>query len=151
MVSKTQPPIILGLIHAEWCGHCKNLQPHWKELTNDLKNNNQIQIVSIEASDSDKETKLSELNAKITDGNEKLQENGYPTVFLIQDGKLIYNNNDRTYESLSKWVKNYTSQRGGKRSDRKRSDRKRIDKKKKSTSRRVIRTRKTKKQISKKK
>jgi thiol-disulfide isomerase/thioredoxin len=29
--------IIIGLVYANWCGHCKTLAPEWKKLTNTLK------------------------------------------------------------------------------------------------------------------
>lgn len=72
----------LLLIHASWCGHCKNFIPTFQSICNRLnKNNDDFPCVAIE----DKE-----LN---TDGGylaNALDVNGYPTLkFFDQYGKII--------------------------------------------------------------
>lgn len=98
---------IFGLIHANWCGHCQQLMPIWKELKTELLNNsnkNKIRIVEIESEDSDKDYKIDELNNKYILNGDKISIEGFPTIFKIYDGKLEYFSNNRDYETMKNWI-----------------------------------------------
>jgi len=117
---KESKPVTIVLIHAEWCGHCKNLMPHWKKIEDEYDNHPEIEMVKIESKDDDKDVVINDLNGRIV-GEKKVEEEGYPTIYAIKGGALIKNENDRDYDSLKNWVGGLlsTSQTGGKRRNKK--------------------------------
>jgi thiol-disulfide isomerase/thioredoxin len=97
-------PVIVGVIHANWCGHCQALMPKWKIFKNQIKNNNKINVLEIEDSDHDKDKRIANLNLKINNKSVRLQASGFPTIFKIQNGNLEYYNGEREPESLKQWA-----------------------------------------------
>ena len=93
----------VGLIHAEWCGHCQTLMPIWKRMVSSMKGNKKFHVVEIESSDSDKDSRMSQINSKLSSDSEKLEANGFPTVFKVKNGKLEYYNEERQEEAMKKW------------------------------------------------
>lgn len=108
-IIKKRPKVIVGKIYANWCIHCMNLKPVWKNV---IKNTykkvtpESIRFVSIE--ETNMQNKLNTFYRKynIPENLKKSFENikGYPTIFKIKNGKVIYYNGDRSEKSLSKWV-----------------------------------------------
>jgi len=94
-------PIIVGLIYAEWCGHCKDMKKDWKNLTIFLKGK-VAKIHEIESTDADKETKINKLNNKYS--GERLQGNSFPVIFKIKNNKIQIYNGERDFESMKSWV-----------------------------------------------
>lgn len=93
---------IVGKIYADWCGHCQSLMPEWQKMKKLLSGKN-ITFKEIEQ----KQEKQSINNVNYTyliQSAEKLTSSGYPTIFMIKDGKLKYYNGDRNALALSKWV-----------------------------------------------
>lgn len=88
------------LVHAEWCGICKNLMPHWEQFENDnnIKTNKNIQVIRIK--DTEKH-KVRELEKEL---NQPIQVSGYPTIFLVKGGKVEHFNGERTKGGLLSWV-----------------------------------------------
>lgn len=97
-------PVIVGLIHAKWCGHCQQLMPKWIEMKQSLKVPHEI--MEIEENDPQKDIKIIDLNNKIQ-GNEEIFVNGYPTVFRIDNkGGLEYFENEREVDKLIDFFNN---------------------------------------------
>ena len=104
-------PITIGLVYAEWCGHCQSLKPIWKQLKHSLSSKKKFNIFELEDSDKNKDTKLKSVSKKINGGS--LQVNGFPTLFKISNGKVEYYNGERSLDALLKWA-NRTFTYGGK-------------------------------------
>ena len=94
-------------------------------------------MVKIESKDDNKDVVINDLNGRIM-GEEKIKEQGYPTIYAIRGGSLIENKQDRDYDSLKVWIGGLltSSQKGGKRRN----------KKQKTKTQRHHRIKKTKKQ-----
>jgi len=108
---KSSKPVTIGLIYAEWCGHCQTLKPEWKKLKQVLSPSKKFNIFELEDSDANKKTKLKSVSKKIDGGS--IQVNGFPTLFKICNGKVEYYNGERTVDALLKWA-NRTFSYGGK-------------------------------------
>lgn len=108
---KSSKPVTIGLVYAEWCGHCKSLKPIWKKLKHSLSPSKNFNIFELENSDANKEAKLKSVGKKTRGGS--IQVNGFPTLFKILNGKVEYYNGERTLDALLKWA-NRTFSYGGK-------------------------------------
>ena len=74
----------LVLYHAEWCGHCKNFLPTWREF---VKQHPEIKTEDIECS------------------NNKCENiEGFPTVILFKDNQQIQYNGERTIDGLYNFI-----------------------------------------------
>ena len=94
-------PIKVGLIYAEWCGHCKSMKGDWKNLKTFLKGK-VAKIFNIESADYDKDEQINKLNNEY--GGERLQGNSFPVIFKIQNDKIQTYNGNRDFESMKSWV-----------------------------------------------
>ncbi len=99
--------IMVGRIHALWCGHCKALVPEWSKMKKELsKQRGGYKFVSVEQSK--EEPHLERLNKylKIDDNAKKVQiQGGYPTIFKASNGVVEYYNGPRMAENLVQWAK----------------------------------------------
>jgi thiol-disulfide isomerase/thioredoxin len=96
--------IIIGLIHANWCGHCQALKPEWKKMKyNVMKSpsSSSYRFMEIEDSDKAKDYKINVINSKLKGG--KLEVNGFPTIFKIHGGKVHYYEGERNAHGLQGW------------------------------------------------
>lgn len=107
---KNQPhksKVTLGLLYANWCGHCQALKPEWKHLKGKINKDRQMReqckIVEIESNEPRKDKKIAMVNKHIS-GENKLVEDGYPTIFLVNHGKLEKYVGGRTSHEMHKWV-----------------------------------------------
>jgi len=101
-----KPKMIIGLVYANWCGHCQALKPEWKKMKNNLKSSkikNNHQFVEIEDSDIQKNHKMNQINTRLKKG-EKLNVQGYPTIFKIKSGNLEYYKGGRTSDEMGNWA-----------------------------------------------
>jgi thiol-disulfide isomerase/thioredoxin len=88
---------VVGKLYATWCGHCVELEPVWKK----MKKLRGIEFVEIEY---DNITQgLEKLNARFK--TDVKVNDGYPTIFKIERGKVEYYNGERTLPELTKWAK----------------------------------------------
>ena len=97
-----KPSMTVGLIYANWCGHCQALKPEWKKMKRGLHGTN-CHYLEIDDSDDHKDRKIAHVNTRLTSG--KLTINGYPTVFKIKDGVLEYYQGERSSPAMAQWFK----------------------------------------------
>jgi thiol-disulfide isomerase/thioredoxin len=97
------PRAVVGLVHANWCGHCQHLMPEWNKMENNIKNdpklNTKCNIVKIESEHVNNE--LPKYENMI---NEKIPVEGYPTIFLIKNKRIEKYGGERSAEALRGWV-----------------------------------------------
>ena len=101
-VKNAGPAMTVGLIYANWCGHCNALKPEWKKMKQGMRGSN-CQYLEIEDSDPHKDRKIAHVNSRLKGG--KLVANGYPTVFKIKGGQIDYYQGERTASALQQWFK----------------------------------------------
>jgi hypothetical protein len=98
--------VTIGLIYANWCGHCQSLKPEWKKMKYNVMKTPTFKrggykFMEIEDSDKAKDSKMNAINARLQ--GEKLAANGYPTIFKIHGGKLNYYEGERNADGLQSW------------------------------------------------
>ena len=97
-------PITLGLVYADWCGHCKAFKPEWKNVEDELKDNPNVQAISINENDKNKDEIMKNIDPTLV-------AEGYPTIFKKVAGKPVeYYQGERNATELLKWV---SPQKGG--------------------------------------
>jgi hypothetical protein len=98
--------LVVGLIFANWCGHCQALKPTWDEMvteimkTPDFKKQKGI-VIEIEDADPEKDAKIAKINKNIK--GQQLAANGFPTIFKKKGGKVDYYTGGRTIPEMSSW------------------------------------------------
>ena len=97
-LDRTPKKHVIGKVYAEWCGHCKSLEPEWKKLEKYFKHKKQFEVVNIK--DPNMREKIEHINNK---HKVKLEANGYPTIFSIKNGKLKYYNGNRNSADMIQW------------------------------------------------
>lgn len=116
----THPKIQVGVLRAEWCGHCKALRPEWDAMEDEINHShdkNKYHIYAIEDNDTEKNVKIAKINSSLRPDNQ-LEFRGYPTIFRIEKNHLDEYSGDRNKDALIKWVRGGNAaliQSGGKR------------------------------------
>jgi hypothetical protein len=103
-MKKGQGLITIGLIYANWCGHCQALKPEWKKMKHSMMKSpkkHMYKFVEIEDADKKKDQRINALNASLK--GQKVTANGYPTILKINGGKLDYYQGEREAAPLMKW------------------------------------------------
>jgi thiol-disulfide isomerase/thioredoxin len=99
--------IVVGLIHADWCGHCQRLMPEWNAMKTDMIQNgfDENKIYQIEAADGDKQSKIDSVNGTLDRNieNNQLVENGYPSIFKVDGNRIYYYSGNRTPAEMKQW------------------------------------------------
>lgn len=76
--------------YAPWCGHCKRLEPTWRELAASI--GHKINIAKVNVDDNPSTA-------------ERFDIKGFPTLVFLRRGKYYkYTSSDRTLGSLEKFV-----------------------------------------------
>jgi len=98
------PPsnVVLGKIYSDQCIHCQNMAGAWEEMKNKLPNN--YTVWDIESND--EEYKKKDFQQK---NGVQLQSAGYPTIFMIVQGKQVDYNGNRDKDNLLQWAMTKTS------------------------------------------
>ena len=69
----------LVLFYADWCGHCKKIHPAWDEAASQV-NTDGVKMAKVNCGDSDNSS-----HAAIA---KKYKVDGYPTIHLLNNGKI---------------------------------------------------------------
>lgn len=114
--AKAEDILVVGVIHAHWCGHCTQLMgpkeeqrlPYkpsiWKNAKKMIldKKPKKVEVVFVEIESEKLHTIETMINAKY---NVKLTSKGYPTIFKIWGGKLDQEfNMERTESNIADWA-----------------------------------------------
>ena len=85
----------LVLFYADWCGHCKNIKPVWDSASKKISNEN-VKMVKVNCGED---------NSKHTQIVEKYNIQGFPTIKLLNNGKVEEDyNGGRSVNDLVKFV-----------------------------------------------
>jgi thiol-disulfide isomerase/thioredoxin len=99
--SKPTKNLEVHMVHTTWCGHSKNAMPDYDKLIAEF-NGKQVGSCNVSVLKHDAETDEGKAVAK------KYNVKGFPTHFLIHDGKKI-DAKGRKYEELSAQIKSLCS------------------------------------------
>jgi thiol-disulfide isomerase/thioredoxin len=98
-------PMVVGRIHATWCGHCKDLIPEWAKMKKQLGGAKKYKFVSIEHSNEGPHLERLNKYLGIVEDEKKVKLNGgYPTIFKALNGQVEYYEGPRTADKLAEWV-----------------------------------------------
>ncbi len=105
--------IIMGIIYAKWCPHCKELipdendntrQPKWQQTIDIIKGmpnrNKDIYYIQLEDDEIKNHGKLDKLNQRC---KTRITANGFPTVFRITGGQLEMYQGEREPNAMADW------------------------------------------------
>jgi thiol-disulfide isomerase/thioredoxin len=101
--------VLLGLVYADWCGHCQSLKPEWAKMKDEIKKNpkmyNQCEVMEFESNSYPK--KKDELKKLVKNDEKDLDVSGYPTIFSIDKTRRHHKKYEggRKAEDLLKWAK----------------------------------------------
>ena len=93
------PPVlvVLGKIYSDQCIHCQNMAGAWEEMKQNLPDN--YTVWDIESKDEENKKKEFQNQHGV-----QLRSSGYPTIFMIVNGKQLDYNGDRGKEHLLQWA-----------------------------------------------
>ncbi|XRA97690.1 thioredoxin [Pycnococcus provasolii] len=90
--AKTAKGVWLVDVYAPWCGHCKQLEPTWNKLAEELK----AQKVNVAKVDGTKETTLLA----------RFHVEAFPSIFLMKDGRTYVYEGQRSLVHLRAFALN---------------------------------------------
>jgi thiol-disulfide isomerase/thioredoxin len=92
-------PMVVGRIHANWCGHCKDLIPEWAKMKKQL-GPKKYKFVSIEQSNEGPHLERLNKYLGIVEEEKKVKmKEGYPTIFKALNGRVEYYEGPRMAET----------------------------------------------------
>ena len=97
-------PVVVVLIHADWCGHCQTLKPEWNTMQESLNamENDKVLFETIESAELD--NKLPLLSQKYMNGN-KVSYSGFPTIGNIENNEFKQYGGQRNSVELLEWIR----------------------------------------------
>jgi hypothetical protein len=90
--------VVIGKIYSDQCIHCQNMAGAWEEMKRDLPDN--YTVWDIESKDEESKKKDFQQQHGV-----QLQSSGYPTIFMIVQGKQMDYNGDRDKDHLLQWAR----------------------------------------------
>jgi thiol-disulfide isomerase/thioredoxin len=96
------PKLLIGKVHANWCGHCINLKPKWEQMEREIKQMPQMHnvvFIEIEESETDKLNKF-----KSDPKYANLTVSGYPTIFSHDGHNFNYYKGPHESQAMKQWV-----------------------------------------------
>lgn len=96
--------VVVVLIHAKWCGHCKRLEPEWNSMKDSLDNNANQNVIFEEIESEELDKKLPLVSKTYMNGK-PLEYRGFPTIGTIRNGKFEMYGGGRTAPELLEWVR----------------------------------------------
>jgi len=98
-------PVIIGLIHAKWCGHCRNLMPAWQQMRTNISHkpyHPPPQFMEVEHSNLGMLDQFNSENSAYLNG-QSVKSDGFPTIFKIRNGNIEYYKDMREPSIMEKW------------------------------------------------
>lgn len=92
--------IEVTLLHADWCGYCKDFMPKWDELVKSMQSNKNVALQKIEASDIS-------FSQHGTINGEPVK--GFPTIKIKIDGKELEYQGERSVDALRAYINTLVS------------------------------------------
>ena len=96
-----KPTVILGKIYSNGCGHCIAMADDWTMMKHKLETSKTVQYEIWDIESAEEDAKKSEFLQK---HGIMLASSGYPTIFMIVQGKQVDYNGDRAAASLEQWA-----------------------------------------------
>ena len=100
-IAIAKPTVILGKIYSNGCGHCKAMADDWTMMKDKLATSKTVQYEIWDIESAEEDAKKSEFLQK---HGIMLTSSGYPTIFMIVQGKQVDYNGDRDAASLEQWA-----------------------------------------------
>lgn len=101
-IVQNKPIVILGKIYSNGCGHCTAMANDWNMMKNKLETSKTVQYEIWDIESAEEDAKKSEFLQK---HGVMLTSSGYPTIFMIVQGKQVDYNGERDAANLEQWAK----------------------------------------------
>jgi hypothetical protein len=99
---RLRPNILVVKVYADWCGHCKSLEPEWDRMKKIVPMH---KVRFVEINEKHKDAAIPHFN--MTHGVELPQPQGYPTIARFGPDKQIqFYDGERRAKPLAKWALN---------------------------------------------
>lgn len=100
-------PLVIGLLHAKWCGHCQTLLPVWGVMKQNIDSKVHRHIYQEPKYMEIEHANIGELD-RFNNENQnylanKIEYEGFPTIFKIHNGNVEYYQQDRYADPMEKW------------------------------------------------
>jgi thiol-disulfide isomerase/thioredoxin len=92
------------LYHTDWCGYCKRFIPTWEELKLDVELGNIVNFIDVNMTNEDKNI-TGDLNSDDLNIVNNVEIQGFPTIKLLHNGKIIDYNGKREKNDIIDFIK----------------------------------------------